>query len=280
MDLPRSASGKSAYDVAHQAVMEASQTLVDSFYDQKEITYKGRGNVVTNLDYQAEEQVLDLLGREYPEFNILSEERGAIEGRTNYTWILDPLDGSRNYASGNPFFSVNIGLVHENEVVLGMTYDPVRKELFHALKGQGAFLNGSPIAVSRQASVQASVLGLDMGYSDERGKNALKLLVSLWPGMQTIRIMGSAALGLAYAACSRIDLYFHHTLYPWDLMSGILLVREAGGVITEGDGSPVSPWSKSVVASNSATHADFLRLTDGCDWRQTLTKPGSGSSGA
>jgi len=120
--------------------------------------------------------------------------------------------------------------------VLGLTYDPLREELFHAIKGQGAFVNGSPISVSKQDSVQASVLALDMGYSEELARKACEMLIFLWPGMQTTRIMGSAALGLAYAATSRVDLYFHHFLAPWDLVSGILLVQEAGGVITQGNG--------------------------------------------
>ncbi|MEE9199745.1 MAG: inositol monophosphatase [Dehalococcoidia bacterium] len=263
--------------MALQAVMEASETLVGAFRDRKEVIYKGRGNVVTNLDYQVEKQVIDLLQKEYPRFGVLSEEGRVIEGQEEYTWVLDPLDGTRNYASGNPLFSVNLGLAHRDEVVLGITYDPLQKELFRASKGKGAFLNDSPISVSQQTSVQASVLGLDMGYSDERGKQALQMLVSLWPGMQTIRIMGSAALGLAYAAAGRLDLYFHHSLAPWDLVSGILLVQEAGGVITDGDGARATFWSKSIIASNEAIHADFLRVTEGCEWRRATPESGSSS---
>ena len=272
MNLPTSASGRTAYQVAHQAVMEASQVLLGAFGDHKEVIYKGRGNVVTNVDHQAEERVIELLRREYPGFGILAEERGAIEGESEYIWVLDPLDGTRNYVSGVPIFSVNLGLAYHDEVVLAMTYDPLRKELFRACKGGGAFLNDSPICVSKQTSLQAAVLGSDMGYSDERGRHALEMVLHLWPGMQTMRIMGSAALGLAYAAAGRIDLYFHHTLAPWDLVSGLLLVQEAGGVITEGNGTPATYRSESIIVSNRDIHADFLRLTEGCEWRRALER--------
>ncbi len=272
LDVPSSARGKSAYDVAHEATMEAGRLLVRGYGEQKQISFKGRGNVVTNLDLEVEARVIDLLLQEYPDFGILSEEREAIPGKGEYTWILDPLDGSRNFASGNPFFSVNLGLVRGKEVVLGLTYDPLREELFHAIKGQGAFLNESPLSISKQDSVQASVLALDMGYSEELARKACEMLIFLWPGMQSTRIMGSAALGLAYAATGRVDLYFHHFLAPWDLVSGILLVQEAGGVITQGNGGPVSPWSRSVIASNKAIHADFLRRTEGCEWRKAVSE--------
>ena len=111
-------------------------------------------------------------------------------------------------------------------------------------------------------------MGFDMGYHDERAKNALELMVRLWPGMQSIRIMGSAALGMAYAASGRIDVYFHHMLFPWDIASGILLVKEAGGEVTEKDGSLATIFSESIIASSPALHSEFLCLSEGSDWRR------------
>jgi fructose-1,6-bisphosphatase/inositol monophosphatase family enzyme len=127
--------------------------------------------------------------------------------------------------------------------------------------------------VSDKPSLQASVLGFDMGYDDRRAAHMLALLRELWPGMQSVRIPGSAALGLAYAACGRYDLFVHHYLFPWDLAAGILLVREAGGVITDRDGSPIRIDSEGVVAGGTAVHADFLRRASSRPWRDEGPAP-------
>jgi len=259
--LPMAKSGGKAVEVATRAIVEAGEIATAHFQAQKEVREKGRGNVVTDVDLLAEKTIVERLQREYPTHGILSEESHTSPDKSEYTWIIDPLDGTRNYASNLPHFSVTIALAHDEEVVLGLIYDPLRRELFRAEKGGGAFLNDSPISVPQRTSVQASVLGLDMGYDDEKGRRALQLLLALWPGMQTVRIMGSAALGLAYAACGRLDLYFHHLLFPWDLAAGIVLVKEAGGVVTERDGGPISVYSQGAIAANSAVHADFLRLS-------------------
>jgi fructose-1,6-bisphosphatase/inositol monophosphatase family enzyme len=135
------------------------------------------------------------------------------------------------------------------------------------LGGAGAFLNDRPIRASTKESVMASVLAVDMGYDDARAARALSLVGELWPGMQSLRVIGSAALGLAYAACGRFDLFVHHMLYPWDIAAGILLVREAGGAITDRDGGPIGIRSEGVIAGAPGAHADFLRLAEGRNWR-------------
>ncbi len=266
-DIPLSATGKTAEQVAREAIALARRTLVRGFQKQKQVYFKGRGNVVTDTDYRAESLILNHLRQEFPGFSILSEEKGAVQGSTGYTWIVDPLDGSRNFASENPHFAINLALAHEGEMLLAFTCDPLRRELFHACKSGGAFLNGKPISVSRHENIAASVLATDMGYDEEMALRALEMLAGLWPGMQTIRIMGSAALGLAYAACGRVDLYFHHALAPWDVMSGLLLVREAGGVVTTGSGSPADFRTPSIIATNAPIHAEFMEKTGGSGWR-------------
>ena len=152
-------------------------------------------------------------------------------------------------------------------MLLAYTFDPLRKELFEARKGNGAYLNGHAISVSQQETIAASVLATDMGYDEEMARRALDMLAGIWPGMQTIRIMGSAALGLAWAACGRVDLYFHHALAPWDLMCGLPLVREAGGVVTTGSGDPGYIQSKSVIATSAKLHREFMDRTEGSVWR-------------
>ncbi len=268
LSLLKARSGRTALELATAAVKEAGQLLLDNFYAEKEVHIKGRGNVVTNVDHLVENHVIDLLRREYPTWGVLSEEQPAIiPGADTFTWVLDPLDGTRNYASGIPFFSVALALVQSGQELLGLTYDPMRDELFCAERGNGAFMNHRPIKVSNKRTVPDCILGLDMGYQNEVAGLALKMLGILWPGMQSIRIMGSAALGLSYAAAGRIDLYFHQGMSPWDIAGGILQVREAGGIVTDRHGAAGTYLKGEVIASNREVHADFMARTQGMEWR-------------
>ena len=267
-DLPRSTSGLSAAEFARDLVHQAGEVLLSRFRTEKQVEEKGRGNIVTDVDRQVEEMVVSRLKQEYPGFGILAEESGQRGGDSPYTWLVDPLDGTRNYASGVPIFAVSVALAKGDEVVLGATYDPTRRELFRAEKGKGAFANDAPMAVSRRATVQASVIGLDMGYDDDMGHYVFGLLDALWPGVQAIRILGSAALGLAYVAAGRIDIYVHHLLSPWDIAAGIRMGQEAGGTVTNRDNQPIRiTKDQSIIVANQALHADFLQRTQGLKWR-------------
>jgi fructose-1,6-bisphosphatase/inositol monophosphatase family enzyme len=279
--------------VARRCADEGGRLALERFRQPQEVSVKGRGNLVTATDVDIEGLIQGILAREYPQHAVLSEETAELEPRTSnleprssslegrgWTWVVDPLDGTRNYVSGIPFFCVNVALCHRGEPVVAVTHDPVHSETFWAEKGAGAYISTSPASggeqpchVSDKPSLQASVLGFDLGYSDVRAAHMLALLRELWPGMQSVRIPGSAALGLAYAACGRYDLFVHHYLFPWDLAPGILLVQEAGGVITDRDGSPVRIDSEGVVAGGGAAHADFLRLAGSRPWRDEGPAP-------
>ena len=258
--LPLSRSGKEALDVAAAAARKAGEILKAHFREERQVQYKGRANIVTDVDLRVEDSLKSLLQSEYPDHSILSEESEPISGDSGYAWILDPLDGTNNYSFGIPFFSTVIALTKGEDVMLGIVYDPLRDELFSAQKGKGALLNNHPISVSKKTTVQDSLIGLDLGYVDEKGKRVLDFITSLWPNMYAFRIMGSAALGMAYAACGRLDLYFHLLIYPWELACGQLLVTEAGGVMTDWEGRPLTIGESSIIASNKAVHADFLRV--------------------
>jgi myo-inositol-1(or 4)-monophosphatase len=258
---------------------EAARIMMEGLAAERRIDFKGRGNVVTDVDLAVERRALDMLRSEFPDHAILSEETRASATPAEFTWIVDPIDGTRNYASGIPHFCTTLALAHGDEVVLGVTHDPARREVFWAERDRGAFLNpstgsgrrsgqgGSPIRASDRPSLQESVVGFDMGYDDEWGRRNLEVMLSLWPGMQTIRVMGSVALGLAYVAAGRLDIYFHRNIYPWDIAAGIRLVEEAGGLITDADGGPVTYHSPSCLAAGPSVHADFLKLTEGHPWR-------------
>jgi len=231
------------------------------------VSFKGRGNVVTNVDVQAEKVILNILRQEYPDLSIRSEESEVLDLGSTYTWIVDPLDGSRNFASRVPHCCVVVALARGDDVVLGVTYDPFRDEMFCAEEGRGATLNDSPISVSSKETLEDCLMGCDLGYVDEKGKKALDMLHKLWPGMQGLRITGSSSLSLAYAACGRLDIYFHHHLYPWDLAAGHILVKEAGGVVLDKHGEPADLTKESIVASSPLLVQKFLEATDGHAWR-------------
>lgn len=262
--LPLSRSGKSALEVASQAADEAGIILVEHMGGERQLSYKeGRANIVTEVDLLVEKRLITLLQDEYPEHNILSEESPAINNSSPYTWVIDPLDGTNNYAWGIPFFSVGIALTGGEDVLLGLTYDPVRKELFAAQRGGGATLNGQPVSVSQRTSLERAFIGCDMGYDSDAGARMQDTIRAIWPRMAGVRTMGSAVLGLAYVACGRFDLYLHRHLYPWDVAGGLLLVEEAGGEVTGWDGRRVGIFDKEIVAGTPTIHREMLTMLSG-----------------
>lgn len=259
--LPLSLSRREALEVAMQAAEEAGSLLLKHASGHLKLGYKeGRANLVTDVDVLAEKCVISILRKEYPDFNIVSEESPAMMGDSQFTWIIDPLDGTNNYVHGVPFFCVAIALMENDGIVLGLTYDPVRRELFAAQRGRGATLGDLPIRVGKRTLVRESFLGCDLGYDGEKGKAMLDSVSAYFPGMGGLRLMGSAALGLAYVACGRLDGYVHPHLSPWDVAAGVVLVEEAAGKITDWQGIPAGSDSKEVVASNEALHPEFFRM--------------------
>ena len=235
-DVPSGRSGRPALQVAQAVALMAGAMLGERFHGLKRVSFKGRRDIVTDVDKEVEAAIFAELRQEFPDMALLGEESGGVRADSGYVWIVDPLDGTRNYASGIPFFSVVVGLALDGEPLVGVNYDPMRQEMFHAAMGRGAFLNDAPVHVSGKARVEDCILGTDLSYSDEGALNSMKVILAAWPGMQAARIMGSAALGLSYAAAGRTDLYFHHQLEPWDQVAGLLLVEEAGGIITDRNG--------------------------------------------
>ena len=268
MGLPNGSSGAPALDVAVTAARRAGAVLVERFHGPLAVTYKGPHNPVTDADLMAEEACLEVLRDEFPCSGILSEESEPVAGESGYTWVVDPLDGTRNFAAGIPHFAVVVALARGGRVLLGVTHDPLLDETFTAEAGGPALLNGTPISVSPKDEISGSVLAFDMGYASERALQALHMVTSMWPEFQSLRLMGSAALGLAYAACGRVDLYFHHHVSPWDIASGLLLVAAAGGRTVTRGGSPASLDSGSVIASGPSLVDAFLAATEGAAWRR------------
>ena len=252
---------------AIQIVRDAGKLLVDRFDGKKQVSHKGRNDLVTDVDELVEEQIIRSLRNAFPGCGIVAEESDPIATETDMTWIIDPLDGTSNYVNGIPFFAVNLALMIGNEVVLGITLDPMRNELFHAVKSRQAYLNQKLIKVSSKEKLEGALIGYDLGYSDEKAKTAIEMILHLWSSIRSTRMMGSAALGLAYVACGRTDLYFHHHLSQWDLAAALVIVSEAKGVTSDRQGQPASLLSTNIIAANRSLHSDFLSKTREATWR-------------
>jgi len=266
--LPTSQTGRTVLEVCVDAARQAGEMVSRRFLTEKEISFKGWANIVTDVDLESEKIILGMLTAEFPQFSILSEESEPVSNDSAYTWVVDPIDGTRNFAEGIPHFCLVVALAKGNEMMVGVTYDPIRDELFTAELGQGAFLNGARIAVSQRQEMPDSMLGFDLGYVGEAAGLALDMVRSLWPNIQGMRLMGSSALGLAYAACGRHDIYFHHHLSPWDVASGLLLVREAGGEVVDKHGARSNLFTPSTIASSPRLIERFLAATEGLEWRK------------
>jgi fructose-1,6-bisphosphatase/inositol monophosphatase family enzyme len=265
-ELPQSVNGSTAEEVARACAEEASRIIMDRFPGRaggrrQETRSKGRGNFVTETDLAVETAVLERLRSEYPDHAILSEETAReVDANQGWAWIVDPIDGTHNYSQGMPHFCFTIALCRDGEPVLGLTQAPATGDEFFATKGGGLLVNGEPGSVSTTPSLAASALGVDLGYDDERAARLLDLIREIWPRVQAVRLMGSAALGLAYAACGRFDVYVHAFLYPWDAAAGILLVQESGGLISEPDGGAARIYSERLIAGAPGPVRDFLRI--------------------
>jgi len=247
--------------VAIKAARTAGGILRENIHGIREISFKGDINLVTEMDMRSERAVVEILQASFPGHGIVAEEETRIRNDSGFTWILDPLDGTTNYAHGYPFFSVSIALEQDEEVILGVVYDPMRDELFSAQKGQGAFLNGKSIHVTRIDTLIRSLLATGFPYDrKESEKNNLDHFHGLLMASQEVRRDGSAALDLCYVASGRFDGFWELKLKPWDVAAGSHILREAGGRVSDFSGARFSIHDDEIVASNGKIHAQMLEI--------------------
>lgn len=266
VDLPISSSGADATAIALQCA-DVANRIIQAGYGQTAVAgVKGRGNVVTETDLAVERAVTAILAREFPEHAVLSEETAAGTRSDGWMWIVDPLDGTKNFSRGIPHFAFTIALCFESEPVIGLTTHPLLHDTYLAIHGQGTTLNGRGVTVTDCATVMDAVVAVDMGYDAARAGQQLATANHLWPGMQSLRVPGSAALGFAYLAAGKWDIYLHSDLEPWDVAAGLILVREAGGVVRQRDGGPATIESRAVAAATPGVYADFVKLAGHLPW--------------
>jgi myo-inositol-1(or 4)-monophosphatase len=236
--------------VAVDAARAAGRLLVDEISGARRIAYKGSPtNLVTEMDQRAEALILERLRGAFPDDAILAEEQGAAAGRSDRRWIVDPLDGTTNYAHGVPHFAVNVGVADDDGLAAGATYDPLRDELFVAGRGEGAFLNGTRLRHSGCESLTRALLVTGFPYDiHQHHELPLRLFGAFMRRARAVRRFGSAALDLAWVAAGRFDGFWEQKLKPWDLAPGILIAREAGAIVTDLDGGDEMLASGDIVA--------------------------------
>jgi myo-inositol-1(or 4)-monophosphatase len=252
---------KDFLSVASDAALKAGAILRDNIHGKREITLKGDINLVTEMDMRSERTVVETLLASFPGHGIIAEEETRILSGSGFTWIIDPLDGTTNYAHGYPCFSVSIALEQEEEIILGVVYDPMRDELFTAQKESGACLNGRPIKVSGIDTLIKSLLATGFPYDRKLSeKNNLDHFHDLLMASQEVRRDGSAALDLCSVACGRFDGFWELKLRPWDVAAGSLIVREAGGRVSDFSGKVSSIHDDEILASNGKIHGQMIEI--------------------
>ncbi len=249
---------------AAEICREAGLLLLSGFRSPKtEVSYKSRTDLVTNMDYEAEELICARIKEQYPGHDIIAEEGSRADKSSDYLWYVDPLDATNNYAHGIPFFCVSIGIYcrSSKSVVAGAVYDPCHDEMFSAVKNCGASLNGEPVKVSPVQDLGVALLATGFPYAkDDLEKNNLNEFNRFLPQIQCIRRIGSAALDLCYLAAGRIDGYWEPMLKPWDSAAGSLIVSEAGGKVTKYNGDTYDPEYPEVLASNGFLHSRMVSI--------------------
>jgi myo-inositol-1(or 4)-monophosphatase len=241
--------------------VEAGTLLREKLHDRHTVQYKGKINLVTEADRLSETLIMKRINRSFPGHDILTEESPETTNGSGFRWIIDPLDGTTNYAHGYPVFCVSIALEVAGEIRLGAVYNPMLAELFTAEKGEGASLNGNRIAVSRTANLSKGLLATGFPYDiREDRNNNMNYFTALAMNAQAVRRSGSAALDLAYVAAGRFDGFWELKLMPWDTAAGWLLVTEAGGVVTDLCGGPYGLSSPHIMAGNGIINGEMLRI--------------------
>lgn len=244
---------------AREAAKEAGRILMEGFGRRPEVYYKGRINIVTEIDRRSEASIVAFLHRRFPDYTILSEEGQGYEGKGGASWIVDPLDGTTNYTHGFPFFAVSIALQQQGQLRCGVVYDPLREEWFTAIQGGGASLNDEPIHVSDTDVLVEALLCTGFPYElKEHFEMNLKHFRNFSMRALAVRRPGAAALDLSYVAAGRLDGFWEFQLKPWDMAAGTLLITEAGGTVTDAGGGPLDIFGDEIVASNSRIHQAML----------------------
>ena len=244
---------------AIKAVRIVGGQLIHAIGNNHQLSFKGTINLVTEMDSWAEKKIKKIFQEEFPDYGFLGEEGETITGEDSCRWIVDPIDGTTNYVHGYPLFAISIALEKDYEIVMGVVYNPLLDELFHAEKGKGAFLNGKPINVSDTNELRKSLLASGFPYDAwTNPKNNSSEWQRLLRKTISLRSDGVASLDLCHVAAGRLDGYWELNLEPWDMAAGSLIVKEAGGMVSSISGDPFSSYQRNILAANKGIYRALL----------------------
>lgn len=248
-------------DTLLKAAKLAGKVMLKHYGKIRKITFKeSKKSLLTKVDLKAEKVIIDTIKKKFPDHNIICEESGTKDNNSPYTWIIDPVDGTTNYSQGIPDFCTSIGLQKDDKIVMGAVYAPIRRELFFAEIGKGAYLNNKKINVSKKDKVIDSILGFSLPSLSSVAVNSLHIAADIFPKVRAIRNTGSAAINLCNVACARYDYYFSQSIHPWDAAAGAIILKEAGGKVTGMKGEEWKVGSIGISASNKILHPKFARI--------------------
>lgn len=253
-------------NICHQVIKLAEQTgkyikAEREKFSLSKIEIKGLNNFVTHVDKGSELRLVEGLKKILPEAGFITEEGTAHKNDSKYTWVIDPLDGTTNFIHNLPPYSISIGLMEDKEVILGVVLEINSGECFYAWKGNKAFLNGSEIKVSDAAKIGDSLVATGFPYTDySRSKNYFETLDYFFQNSHGVRRLGSAAVDMAYVACGRFEAFYEYGLNPWDVAAGAIIIKQAGGIITDFNGEENYIFGKELIACNSNSFNDFFRV--------------------
>jgi len=248
-------------EVAEETAREAAKVLLENLGKVKEIEFKAKNSLVTEVDKLSEKIIISNIKKNFPDHDIFAEESGKDFSDSDYVWLIDPIDGTTNYAHAYPFFSISIALEIKGEVIAGLVYDPVKDEMFTAEKGKGAFLNGDPISVSKSDEIRHSHVCTGFMHEVEWMVEAnIRHFGNFIRRARAVRRDGSAALDLCYVACGRFDGFWELGLNPWDTAAAVLIVKEAGGHVSKFTGDEFSIYDKEILATNSIIDDQMIEI--------------------
>lgn len=246
-----------------QIAKEAGEIIRENFGKNFNIEFKSsESNLVTEVDKKSEKLIIDFVNKKYPSHSILSEEIGNIDNSSEYKWVIDPLDGTTNFAHSLPIFAVSIGVMKGKEIIAGAVYDIMRDIMYSAEKGSGSFLNKTQkLSVSKNDNLRKSFLVTGFPYNiEENPDNTIELFISFLKKVRAVRRLGSAAIDLCYVANGVFDGFWEVHLNPWDICAGKLILEEAGGKVTDFNGNEIDIFSKKFLSSNGYLHKEMLNV--------------------
>jgi len=244
------------------ATNEAGKIILDYFDGAFKIDHKdGINNLVTEVDKHSEKKIIEVIRAAFPGHSIISEEVGELKKDSEYEWIIDPIDGTVNFAHGIPICCVSIGLLHKGGMLMGTVFNPMMNEFFFAERGKGATLNGKPIKVSAKDNFKKAFLVTGFPYNwPESAEHPIRVFERMILEGLPVRRLGSAAIDLCWVACGRFDGFWEYNLQAWDVAAGYLIVQEAGGRVSNFDGDPCTVFEKQTLATNGLIHNQMVEV--------------------